>query len=75
MLVLTRRTGERVFVGPNITVKVVEIRGEQVRLGFDAPPETTILREEVQQRMAAGEPLHRIEDDLDYRENQEKSRK
>lgn len=69
MLVLSRRKDERVFIGDNLAVTVVEIRGDKVRLGFDAPREVPIEREEVRRRMAAGEPLHRIEDDLDHREN------
>lgn len=47
MLCLTRHKGERVFIGDSITVEVIEIRGDRVRLGFVAPPEVPVHREEV----------------------------
>ena len=46
MLVLTRFRGQRVLVGDNCWVTVVEIRGNKVRLGFDAPVDVPIHREE-----------------------------
>ncbi len=53
MLVLSRKTGERVIIGPNIIVTVLEVRGERVKLGFKAPAETPIHREEVAQEIHA----------------------
>jgi carbon storage regulator len=50
MLVLSRRPGEEVVIGENIRITVVAIRGNQVRLGFSAPPEVSIQREELCQR-------------------------
>jgi carbon storage regulator len=47
MLVLTRRADEEVIIGEDISVKVVEIRGNVVRLGFNAPADVTIHRREV----------------------------
>ncbi|WP_010586433.1 carbon storage regulator [Schlesneria paludicola] len=47
MLVLTRKKNERIRVGPDIWVTVVEQRGDKVRLGIEAPTEIPILREEV----------------------------
>ncbi len=47
MLVLTRKLGEGIAVGDDIRVVVVEIRGNQVRLGIKAPPEMSVYREEV----------------------------
>lgn len=47
MLVLSRVKGERVIVGNDVTVEVVEIRGNKVRLGFTAPPTVSVDREEV----------------------------
>jgi len=47
MLVLTRRRSERIFIGENIKIMVVEIRGDKVRLGIEAPDGVTIHREEV----------------------------
>lgn len=53
MLVLTRKPSQRIFVGDNVTVTVVRIDGNTVRIGIDAPPEVSILREEVGARKAA----------------------
>jgi len=47
MLVLSRRKGERVHIGERIVLTVIESRNGQVRLGFEAPEEVAILREEV----------------------------
>jgi carbon storage regulator len=55
MLVLTRKLNERIVVGDNITITVVGIRGNHVRLGIEAPPEVSILREELQRFDAANE--------------------
>jgi carbon storage regulator len=46
MLVLTRKPGEKVILGGNITVTLVGVKGGQVPLGFDAPGEVRILRSE-----------------------------
>ena len=47
MLVLTRRLGEIIRVGENVTVRVLEVKGNQVRLGIEAPGDVRIYREEV----------------------------
>jgi len=47
MLVLTRKVGERIRIGDDMTLQVLEVRGGQVRLGLSAPPEVRIFREEV----------------------------
>lgn len=47
MLVLTRKTGERLHLGQDIVVKVVKVRGNSVQLGIEAPPEVAILRSEL----------------------------
>jgi carbon storage regulator len=47
VLVLTRRVGERIRIGDDVTVQVLEIRGGQVRLGLAAPPDVRIFREEI----------------------------
>ena len=47
MLVLSRQRDEVVMIGNNVKVKIVDIRGNKVRLGFEAPPEVKIHREEV----------------------------
>ena len=51
MLILTRKIGESIIVGDNIRVVVLEVRGRQIRLGIDAPPEVVVLREEIAQRL------------------------
>jgi carbon storage regulator len=47
MLVLTRKLGEVIRVGDTVTVRVLEVKGNQVRLGVDAPADVRIYREEV----------------------------
>ncbi len=47
MLVLTRKVGERIRIGDDVTLQVLEVRGGQVRLGLAAPAEVRIFREEV----------------------------
>ena len=47
MLVLTRRTNQSIVIGPDVTVTVLEIRGDQVRLGIRAPREVSVHREEI----------------------------
>jgi len=47
MLVLSRTRGERVYIGSDITITVLQIRGNRVRLGIDAPPDVVIAREEL----------------------------
>ena len=51
MLILTRRPGESVKIGDDITVTVLGVRGNQLRLGFTAPQNVTVHREEVYQRI------------------------
>jgi len=53
MLVLTRRPGESVKIGDSITVTVLAIKGNQLRLGFTAPQSIAVHREEVYQRIQA----------------------
>jgi carbon storage regulator len=45
--VVSRKKGERIFVGDDVIVEVIEIRGDKVRLGTEAPKELTVHREEV----------------------------
>ena len=54
MLVLTRRGGESVRIGDDITVTVLEDRGRQVRIGIHAPNDVPVHREEVYERIRAG---------------------
>ena len=51
MLVLTRKPGEGVIIGDNISVKIIEMKGGGVRIGIDAPRETKIYRQEIYDRI------------------------
>jgi flagellar assembly factor FliW len=51
VLILTRKIGESILVGDNIRLVVLEIRGRQIRLGIEAPPDIVVLREEIAQRL------------------------
>lgn len=52
MLVLSRKKGEQIVIGENITVTVLEISHDRVKLGFHGPAEVPIHRQEVVDRMA-----------------------
>ena len=47
MLFLSRKKDEKIVIGDKITIMVIEIRGDKVRLGIDAPRDVTVHREEV----------------------------
>jgi carbon storage regulator len=47
MLILTRKTDEKIKIGEDITVTIIEVRGEQVKIGVEAPKEVRVFREEV----------------------------
>lgn len=49
MLVLTRKMGESINIDDNITIRIVKVKGKQVRLGIEAPRNTKIHREEIYQ--------------------------
>ena len=51
MLILTRRVGETLMIGDDVTVTVLGVKGSQVRLGVDAPREVGVHREEIYERI------------------------
>lgn len=53
MLILTRRIGERLVIGDDIVVEVLGVKGNQVRIGVDAPASTRVDREEIRKRILA----------------------
>jgi carbon storage regulator len=50
MLVLSRKTGQRLLIGPNIQVAVLSVQGGRVRLGIQAPEDVSVHRQEVHER-------------------------
>ncbi len=55
MLILTRRIGESIMIGQNVKITVLNIKGNQVRLGIDAPRTIPVHREEIYQRIQDSE--------------------
>jgi carbon storage regulator len=53
MLILTRRVGETLMVGDNVTVTVLGVKGNQVRIGVNAPKDVSVHREEIYMRIQA----------------------
>lgn len=56
MLILTRRVQEALMIGDDVSVTVLSIKGNQVRLGIDAPRDVEVHREEIYHRVKNAEP-------------------
>lgn len=71
MLILTRRVGETVMIGNDVTVTVLGVKGNQVRVGVNAPKDVAVHREEIYERIKGEEdsegrvrgPVSRVVDD------------
>jgi len=51
VLILSRRIGEKLIIGENVTVTILAVKGNQVRIGIDAPRDVRVDREEIHQRI------------------------
>jgi carbon storage regulator len=56
MLILTRRVGETLMIGDNVTVTVLGVKGNQVRVGVNAPKHVSVHREEIYERIKSEHP-------------------
>ncbi len=61
MLILTRRIGETIIIGDNVHITILGIKGNQVRVGVNAPKDVAVHREEIYQRIAT-EKTQSLED-------------
>lgn len=61
MLILTRRVGETVMIGDDVSVTVIGVQGNQVRVGINAPKEVSVHREEIHNRIQREKALAEAE--------------
>ena len=55
MLILSRRTDESIVIGDEVTITILSVKGKQVRIGITAPPDVSVHREEIYQRIQSGD--------------------
>ena len=66
MLILTRRVGETVMIGDEVTVTVLGVKGNQVRVGVNAPKTVSVHREEIYERIQREETGDSAGNDAEY---------
>jgi carbon storage regulator len=57
MLILTRKVGEALKIGDEVTITVLSVKGHQVRIGIDAPKDVSVHREEIYNRIKFGDDV------------------
>ncbi len=62
MLILTRRAGETVMIGSDVTITVLGVKGNQVRIGINAPKDVAVHREEIFERIQSEKSSEEVDD-------------
>ena len=62
MLILTRKIGENLIIGDDVEITVLSVRGNQVKLGVNAPKEIAVHRQEIYERIKAAEDSNSVEE-------------
>lgn len=63
MLILTRRVGESLMIGNEITVTILGVKGNQIRIGIDAPKDVSVHREEIYNKILQERTPEELSDD------------